>query len=138
MIDEARALTGSEHHFEYQTDGQLGGVTSDRMLVQLIVGNLVSNAVKFSPPGSTIRVAAALEGDAIVIRIADEGIGIPEHNRARLFTPFYRGTNFDERPGLGLGLSIVREAVAIHHGSVNIESQVGQGTTFTVRLPTTF
>lgn len=138
MIDEARALTGSEHHFEYQTDGQLGAVTSDRMLVQLIVGNLISNAVKFSPPGSTVRVAAVLEGADIVIRIADEGIGIPEHNRARLFTPFYRGSNFDERPGLGLGLSIVREAVAIHHGSVNVESQVGQGTTFTVRLPTTF
>jgi signal transduction histidine kinase len=136
MIEECRALIGGEHHFEYHADGQLASVTSDRMLVQLIVGNLLTNAVKFSPPGSTVRVSADLEGSDIVIRIADEGIGIPEHDRTHLFTPFYRGTNFDERPGLGLGLSIVREAVAIHQGSISVESEVGQGTTFSVRLPT--
>jgi signal transduction histidine kinase len=76
-------------------------------------------------------------GEILVLTVHDEGIGIPITDMNHLFEPFHRATNVGEIVGTGLGLSIVKEAVELHSGTVTVTSQVGVGTTFTVKLPVT-
>ena len=75
------------------------------------------------------------EGAEAVCRIVDQGIGIPEADREWLFEAFHRGRNVAERPGTGLGLTIVKRCVDLHGGTISVESEVGRGTQMTVRLP---
>jgi signal transduction histidine kinase len=99
--------------------------------------NLLSNAVKFTPEGGRIDVNGVVDDDSVVVRVSDTGIGIPESDQEKLFTRFFRASNATENaiPGTGLGLAIVRTIVLAHHGELQLESQVGKGTTVTVRLP---
>jgi two-component system sensor histidine kinase SenX3 len=105
------------------------------------VGNLVENAVVYSDPGARVAVTASVEGsgeDAIVeIRVSDNGIGIPAGELERIFERFYRVDYARSRAdgGTGLGLSIVKHIAAIHGGDVTVWSQVGRGSTFTIKLP---
>lgn len=108
----------------------------DDALVRNIVGNLVSNAIKYSPHGGEVMFSVVPSGDSLVITVADQGIGIPEVDQERLFQSFHRAGNVGNIAGTGLGLSIVREAVICHNGSITVTSQEGQGSTFTVILPT--
>lgn len=107
----------------------------DPKLLQHILGNLLSNAIKYSPEKSEIIFRLNCWGDRIVVAIQDQGIGIPHQDQAKLFTPFYRGSNANHHPGTGLGLSIVKQCVEAHSGTIALESQMGQGSTFTVELP---
>ena len=103
-----------------------------------ILANLVDNAVKFSPNGGKVTVAARRAGEEVVeVRVVDEGIGIPEEERARLFDRFFRASTAvrQQIPGTGLGLYIARAIVEAHGGSIDVESADGQGTTFCVDLP---
>jgi two-component system phosphate regulon sensor histidine kinase PhoR len=101
--------------------------------------NLLSNAVKFTPPGGQVWVSAAAEPNpsTAVLTVRDTGIGIPEADKSRLFDRFYRASNAAERAiaGTGIGLTIVRTIVANHGGSVDLQSQEGEGTVVTVQLP---
>ncbi|HEV2376856.1 MAG TPA: ATP-binding protein [Streptosporangiaceae bacterium] len=108
-------------------EGQL-----DRMMM-----NLLSNSVKFTPPGGTITVSADRDGAMAIVRVSDTGIGIPEKDKERLFNRFFRGSNAvsAELPGTGLGLSIVRTIVANHGGEMDVQSDEGHGTLVTIRLP---
>ncbi len=106
-------------------------------LTQAIL-NLVSNAVQYTPPGGTIRVGARREGAQAVLWVSDTGPGIPPEDLPHVFERFYRADRSRTRRGkggFGLGLSIVRWIVEAHGGKVTVESQVGQGTTFTITLP---
>jgi signal transduction histidine kinase len=109
-------------------------VWADRERVLQVLGNLVGNAVKFTPPGGRITVAAALEDDGIAITVADTGPGIPEEEHALLFDRFFRGSRPIGR-GAGLGLAIARALVRAHGGRIWVKSQLGHGTTFGVVLP---
>jgi signal transduction histidine kinase len=102
-----------------------------------VLDNLVSNAVKFSPDHATVRLSARRERGNLVLLCSDEGIGISDQDQASLFTEFFRGTNPAalQVPGTGLGLSIVTRIVARHGGSIDVESELGSGTTFRVALP---
>lgn len=106
----------------------------DPKLLNHILTNLLSNAVKYSPPGSYIRLEVLCERETITLRIQDQGIGISTQDQLHLFTPFHRGINVREVPGTGLGLSIVKRCVDAHQGTITVESNVGEGTTFTVVL----
>lgn len=97
--------------------------------------NLLSNALKFTPPGGQVTVWVGRVGDAIVTRVSDTGIGISEDDRRYLFDRFFRAPGTDGVPGAGLGLSIVKAIVDAHGGDVSAQSRVGSGTTFEVRLP---
>jgi signal transduction histidine kinase len=99
--------------------------------------NLVSNAVKFSAAGSDIEIDAERDGGSVIIRIRDHGIGIPPELHERIFDKFFRADNSDRRMtgGTGLGLALVREIVALHNGSIRVESVPGRGSTFLVTLP---
>jgi len=104
--------------------------------VQLVT-NLVGNALKFTPRGSQVFVELASEEAEATIEVRDTGPGIPEAELPRIFERFYRGTNVGEAraSGSGLGLAIARSIVEMHGGSIEVESVVGEGTSFRVHLP---
>jgi len=99
--------------------------------------NVVSNAMKFTPSGGTIRISTKTAGDKVRITVTDSGIGIPKAQLDRVFEPFYQVEQGDTRryPGLGLGLSIVRDTILAMEGEVDIDSTEGRGTTVSVTIP---
>jgi signal transduction histidine kinase len=101
------------------------------------VENLVSNAIKYSPEGTEVTVSAAPVQDGIAISVADRGYGIPEPDLTRVFEKFYRVPRVEDAgvPGTGLGLALVWEIAELHGGTVDVASQVGRGSTFTLRFP---
>ncbi|MBX3585277.1 MAG: PAS domain S-box protein [Ramlibacter sp.] len=106
----------------------------DSQLLRHILMNLLNNALKYSPPESAVTCSIRANGDCLHLRVADRGIGIPPADLPRLFESFHRGTNVGNIQGTGIGLHIVKECVALHSGTVDVDSQPGQGTTFHVRL----
>ncbi len=106
-------------------------------LLEQAVVNLLDNAIKYSNPEGVIEVRAAAEGDDLAIRVKDQGCGIEPQHLPRLFERFYRVDKARSRElgGTGLGLAIVRHIALAHHGSVHVESTVGVGSTFCLRLP---
>ena len=95
-----------------------GNTYIDKNILHHIVINLLSNAIKYSPEGSEIRFETFCAREQTVIKVEDSGIGISEVDRQRLFDPFFRGSNVDDTPGNGLGLSIVNNLVQIHGGKI--------------------
>jgi signal transduction histidine kinase len=117
---------------------------SDRVLamgnadeLDRVVSNLVSNALKYTPEGGHITVAVDRHGDEVELVCIDEGLGISEEDQRQLFTEFFRSTNpiAVAQPGTGLGLAIVSRIVERHHGRIEVESELGKGSTFRVHLP---
>ena len=104
---------------------------------QEILQNLLDNAVRYTPPGGSIRVKAIVDGSEIVLSVADTGIGIPKADQDRIFERFYRAdaARSRESGGTGLGLSIVRHLAEAQGGRIRVESEVGQGSTFYVYFP---
>jgi cell cycle sensor histidine kinase DivJ len=112
-------------------------VMADRRACRQVLINLLSNAVKFTPAGGTVTVRVAANGEALVVSVADTGIGIPESDLPRLGDPFFQSGDVHRRnqEGTGLGLSVVRGIVGLHQGEIAVESGAGAGTTVTVTLP---
>jgi PAS domain S-box-containing protein len=135
IFDEARSTADDKYQFRFRISGLFDEVTLDEKLVHRILANLLANAIKYSPNGGEIQLELTHEDTEIVLRVRDQGIGIPEKDQARLFEPFHRGGNTNGIKGTGLGLAIVYESVQLQSGSISVESQESKGTTFTVRLP---
>jgi PAS domain S-box-containing protein len=112
-------------------------IKTDTRLFQIIVSNLVSNAVKYLRPSGRLELSSVLEGNALTIVVADSGIGIPEGEVEKLFTKFYRASNAQshQAEGTGLGLYIVKQSVELLGGQISVASKEGVGTRFTVVLP---
>ena len=102
-----------------------------------MVTNLLTNAIGYSDAGGTVRLSLWRQGDHVVLECADEGLGISAEDQERLFTEFFRSTNREalDRPGTGLGLTITKRVVERHHGWIEVESELGVGSTFRVFLP---
>jgi two-component system sensor histidine kinase GlrK len=111
-------------------------IPADSEKLRVVLDNLVSNAVKFSPAGSVIRVSARYDGDALELNVTDQGAGIPPEERARIFDPFYQGSQTGAGPlrGTGIGLSVVKEYVFAHGGSVEVVDSA-RGAHLRIRLP---
>ncbi|MCX7880198.1 MAG: PAS domain S-box protein [Ignavibacteria bacterium] len=107
----------------------------DTKLTQLIFSNIIGNGIKYSQPNSILNIQIEEEENNFLIRIKDNGIGIPKKDLDKIFQPFYRGENTKTISGTGLGLSIVKKAIDLLGGSISVESQIGEGTTFTIQLP---
>jgi len=107
----------------------------DPKLVQLILRNLLGNAVKYSPEGGNVELAVTRRDGTVVLRVSDQGIGIAPEDLGHIFEPFQRGTNVGTVAGTGLGLAITRRAVESHGGTIAVENQAGAGATFVVSLP---
>src|SRR5215216_3285568 len=114
-------------------------VTGDRDLLVLAVYNLIENALKFTAEEDSVEVRAAEDGQAIVIEIADSGVGIPPEDLPKIFEELYRGSNARSTEGSGLGLALVKRIIALHNGQINVRSSQAEprGTVFTIRLPVT-
>jgi two-component system NtrC family sensor kinase len=111
----------------------LSKVVCDAAQVQQAVLALAMNALEATPAGGRVRVEAAPDGDGVKIVVADTGGGIPKEHLDRIFEPFF--TTKEEGRGVGLGLAVVYGIVSGHHGRIEVESEPGRGTTFTIHLP---
>lgn len=104
--------------------------------IMQVLTNLISNSIKFTPENGQVSVSVQHKGEDLVIRVSDTGIGVPKENLPKLFAPFYQVHQHGQQvKGTGLGLAIVSKIVMQHGGRIEVESEVGQGTTFTVFLP---
>lgn len=110
---------------------------ADEKLLRHILVNLLANALKYSPPETSVQLTLHCQDGTAMLQIQDAGIGIPLSEQKRLFDSFYRATNVGNIPGTGLGLAIVKRAVEAHGGTIAVASESGSGTTFTVSLPIT-
>lgn len=134
VADAARGETAGPP-IRLEVSGFSGEVDLDPTLLRHIVSNLLSNALKYSQPGDAVRFQAERTGEEVVFRVCDEGIGIPEDDRERIFESFERASNVGAVPGSGLGLAVVRRAVDAHGGTIALETETRRGSTFVVRLP---
>jgi two-component system, OmpR family, sensor kinase len=112
-------------------------MVGDAKLLFQVFSNLLSNAVKYSSGGGAIEVAAETLAGEIVVSVSDHGIGIPASDLGRLFERYHRGSNVSGIVGTGVGLYLVKLAVDLHHGRVDVVSKEGEGSRFTVHLPKT-
>jgi signal transduction histidine kinase len=112
-------------------------VKGDDQQLALMVRNLLDNAVRYTSGGGRVEIAVFAEGDSLVLRVSDTGIGIPREAQARIFERFYRvdKARSRERGGTGLGLAIVKHVAELHGGRVDVTSELGEGSVFTARLP---
>jgi signal transduction histidine kinase len=115
---------------------ELPTIDADPNRLAQAIGNLVNNAIKFTPSGGTVSVDAGVDDNEVGIRINDTGPGIPLDEQANIYTPFYRGLSENRFPqGMGLGLSIARDLVVAHQGRLEFTSAPGEGSSFTIWLP---
>jgi signal transduction histidine kinase len=112
-------------------------VKIDRNAMKLAVNNLLDNAVKFSPENSEVKVTLEKQGEKLLLKIKDDGIGIPKNEQGSIFEKFYRTKDALRHSitGTGLGLTIVKQIVEAHNGEIGVESEPGKGSSFTVTIP---
>jgi PAS domain S-box-containing protein len=120
---------------EFSSDCETCMVQADQNLIGVMLAHLLSNAVKYTHQDDTVRVYIKAKQRPIEIDVIDRGIGISPREYGLIFEPFYRGSNIDEVGGLGVGLTLALYIAGLHGGGVSVNSQVGHGSAFTVRLP---
>ncbi len=135
VIDDQKLALRSKH-LQLDVNVQDLALSADSEKLRVMLDNLVSNAIKFSPPGGTIRVTARRAGDDVELEVLDDGPGIAPEERSLVFEPFYRGRNASDAlvKGTGIGLSVVREYAQMHGGSAEVVER-GRGAHIRVRLP---
>jgi signal transduction histidine kinase len=138
----AAAVTDARQRFPdrviaLESPDELPRVLADRRRMRQVVSNLIENAVKYSPEGGEVEVSTASDADSVWFAVKDYGIGIPAEHHDTVFERFFRVSSQHTREitGTGLGLAICRRIVEEHDGLIELTSEVGRGTTFTVRLP---
>ena len=123
-------------HWQSNISDKLPMMKIDPERLAQAIGNLVNNAIKFTPPGGTIIVGAGVQANEVWIQVEDTGFGIPTEDQGFVFTPFFHGRRETRFPqGMGLGLSIAHDLVAAHQGRLEFESVPGEGSSFTICLP---
>ena len=118
--------------FELNVPHDLGVLSLDKDLVRISINNLISNAIKYNRPGGKVELSAEENEQEIIIRVRDTGIGIAEQDQHSIYNKFFRSEDDEvrERSGHGLGLSLVQEAVKLHHGKIQLNSKPGEGSEF--------
>ncbi len=135
LLDEYLAVNFPGRTLDFNWEGPPRQIALDERLMGHIVRNLVANALKYSADDVVPVVQIAYASSAVQLIVADKGIGIPEKDIPHLFTSFFRAENVGTRKGTGLGLVLVKHFTACLGGTINVASEVGQGTTFTLRFP---
>jgi PAS domain S-box-containing protein len=135
VMEEYQNHPESTHQLIYTGAQTEQIVKLDKKLMRQILSNIISNAIKYSPAGKLVNVYLDYIASYVNISVRDEGIGIPEADQKRLFEAFHRATNVGNISGTGLGLVIAKESVDLHGGTITVESQVGNGTCFTISIP---
>jgi PAS domain S-box-containing protein len=135
IVAEMQQSDSGQHVFSFVSQGDCRAGCVDKKLLRPILTNLLSNAIKYSPSDSQVDLELSCWDGDLIFQIKDRGIGIPAADRQQLFESFHRGRNVGDIQGTGLGLSVVKKFVDLHGGQINVVSEVGVGTTFTVTLP---
>jgi signal transduction histidine kinase len=133
-VDEMRGLLKNQQDIQYTHSGG-DIVESDKKLIKNVMINLISNAIKFSEPSTTIFIKSNVSNGSAEISVKDQGIGIPEEDKSHLFSSFFRGKNVTNIQGTGLGLHIVKRYLDLLNGSVDIKSELGKGTEIVFKIP---
>lgn len=135
LVSNVGAANNAENRIQYTGPDDALNASLDPRLMQLVVTNLLTNALKYTPDGGPIEFMVSVVDHLVRLNIRDNGIGIPAHELPHLYEPFHRAENVGRIGGTGLGLYITKQAVELHGGIILCESQVGEGTTFTVEFP---
>jgi len=137
VVEEMRPEAQRKHIDLAYSAAAVPRFTVDPARIAQVLGNLISNAVKFTPDGGKVEVSVRMDGDRAVLAVADTGFGIPAADRERIFERFFRTAIATRQviPGTGLGLAIARDIVEAHHGTIAVDSDEGRGSTFTICLP---
>lgn len=134
-VDSVRTLADQKNvSIKYGDIKDIEIIGDEARLVRVIV-NLLSNAVKFTPEASTITVSLIQDATTVDVRVTDQGEGIPDDAKEKVFDRFYRLGNSEKVSGIGLGLTICKNIVSAHRGQIGVDSVVGEGSTFWIRLP---
>ena len=135
LVAEIRVGSAANQEINFTIQGQSKKAYFDENLLRHILTNLLTNAIKYSPLGTKVDFDLIFQDTNIIFKIKDAGIGIPLKDQSSLFESFRRASNVGKIPGTGLGLAIVKQSVDLHGGTIEVDSEVGIGTTFTVILP---
>lgn len=135
LQNEPKSASEPPQRIAFTYQGNFANACMDENLLQKILTNLLSNAIKYSPKSELVSFDLSCEAEIVTFRIQDKGIGIALEEQQQLFEPFYRAANVGKIKGTGLGLSIVKRCVELHKSEISIESKVGFGSTFIVKLP---
>ncbi len=137
-IDNVRsAAQAKSHEIDIELSPKLPIVCGDRDKLNAVLVNLLGNAIKYTPPGGHIHIRSFADDEHVRIEVRDDGLGISEAELPHIFDQFFRGTDpgvMDES-GNGLGLSFASEVARLHHGEIEVQSRLGEGSIFTLRLP---
>jgi len=136
VVASAAAHAGHDHPIEFTLPAELPLVRADAAQLERVFSNLIENAIKFSPPGTPVRITGGASAGRVAVRVADRGSGIPRRYRSQVFEPFFRGRG-EASAGSGLGLAICRGFVEANGGAIVLQSDRDAGTTFTVSFPVT-
>jgi signal transduction histidine kinase len=134
IVEEFQLINIDSHQVVFENHFTAPMMADPRLLKQ-IATNLISNAIKYSYTKGVVHVTLEENNEQIILKVHDQGIGISEADQHSLFDAFQRGSNVGSIPGTGLGLTIVKRAVDLYQGQVQIESEIGHGTTMIVLLP---
>jgi signal transduction histidine kinase len=139
FYDEALFLSREKDISIVLPRGPQAVIYCDEMRLRQVLFNLFDNALKFTPKKGKIHISYRIVDDKLELKISDTGTGVPHHQLDKIFEPFYQVSRYDQEvhQGAGLGLSLVRWIIEAHDGSIDVESEVGKGTTFTIQLPLT-
>lgn len=136
LIDDVRFTLDDSHDFQLLMPDR-EDFNADPFIIRSVLQRLLSNAVKYSAPGSTIQVEGEFVHDGVMLSVNDQGIGIQPEDLKRIYEPFFRGSNIGEVGGIGLGLTIAKSLVELHNGNITVVSQPESDTTFYIWLPNT-
>ena len=134
VLTEINSILKSGQKVSYKHKGNVNALLDKQMLRNILL-NLISNAIKFSPENKNIEVDTIVSDKEIIVKVTDNGIGIPKEEQAHLFERFFRAKNVTNIQGTGLGLNIVGKYLEAMNGKINFESELDKGTTFTVTIP---
>jgi signal transduction histidine kinase len=135
-VESARPFAGRKNQtLELEAEPDLPALQADPTRMNQLIDNLISNGIKYTPEGGTVTVVVARSGEAIHVEVRDSGVGIPPDELEKLFVRFFRASTSGVAQGTGLGLSIVKSIVEAHRGTIDVRSELGEGTTFLVDLP---
>ncbi|OCQ98796.1 histidine kinase [Nostoc sp. MBR 210] len=135
LIEDIQFANRQNYTIKFISQGSCTHAKLDEKLLYSILSNLLSNSMKYSSPEESIFLTLSCKPHAIFFQVKDNGIGIPSEFQQHLFLPFHRANNVGKIVGSGLGLAVVKKCLEIHNGEIYLDSKVGEGTSFTVKLP---